>query len=69
MKEKFLNYPNLPENKVTTVFTQIDDNRLKNVFDEIFIILFYFDNIYNPMRRERPACCSFKFGISIFADD
>ena len=37
MKEKFLNYPNLPENKVTTVFTQIDDNRLKNVFDEIFI--------------------------------
>ena len=37
MKKRFLNYPNLPENKVTTVFAQIDDNRLENVFEELSI--------------------------------
>ena len=37
MNERFLKNPNLPENKVTTVFTQIDDNRLKSVFDELSI--------------------------------
>ena len=37
MKERFLKNPNLPENKVTTVFAQIDDNRLKSVFDELSI--------------------------------
>ena len=34
---RFLNYPNLPENKVTTVFAQIDDNRLENFFKELSI--------------------------------
>ena len=37
MNERFLKNSNLPENKVTTVFTQIDDNRLKSVFDELSI--------------------------------
>ena len=37
MNERFLKNPNLPENKVTTVFAQIDDNRLKSVFDELSI--------------------------------
>lgn len=35
MSERFLINPNLPENKVTTVFTDIDDNALKNVFDDL----------------------------------
>lgn len=34
---RFLNYSNLPENKVTTVFAQIDDNRLENFFKELSI--------------------------------
>ncbi len=37
MNERFLNYPNLPKNKVTTVFAHLDDNRLKSVFDELSI--------------------------------
>ena len=37
MKKRFLNYPNLPENKVTTVFAQIDDNRLESFFNELSI--------------------------------
>ena len=35
MKERFLKNPNLPENKVTAVYAQIDDNALKNAFDEL----------------------------------
>lgn len=37
MSERFLNNPNLPGNKVTTVFADIDDNRLKNVFNDFSI--------------------------------
>ncbi len=37
MSDRFLLNPNLPENKVTTVFTQIDDITLKNVFDRLLI--------------------------------
>ena len=37
MSERFLNNPNLPENKVTTVFAYVDDNSLKNVFDDLSI--------------------------------
>ena len=37
MSERFLNNPNLPENKVTTVFTNIDDIALKNAFDKLSI--------------------------------
>ena len=37
MNERFLINPNLPANKVTTVFTQIDDIALKNFFDELGI--------------------------------
>ena len=37
MSERFLINPNLPENKVTTVFANIDDNAIKSVFDELAI--------------------------------
>ncbi len=37
MRERLLKNPNLPSNKVTTVFTHIDDFALKNVFDELSI--------------------------------
>lgn len=37
MKERFLKNPNLPENKVTTVYVYIDDNTLKNAFDKLSI--------------------------------
>ena len=37
MNEKFLNNPNLPENKVITVFADVDDNALKSVFNELAI--------------------------------
>lgn len=37
MKERFLKYPNLPENKVTTVFANIDDNALKTLFNELSV--------------------------------
>lgn len=35
MSERFLINPNLPENKVTTVFADIDDNALKSIFNEL----------------------------------
>ena len=37
MNERFLENPNLPENKVITVFANINDNALKNVFAELSI--------------------------------
>ncbi len=37
MKERFLENPNLPQNKVTTVFTHCDDNALKSCFDELAV--------------------------------
>lgn len=37
MNERFLENSNLPKNKVTTVFANIDDNALKSVFNELAI--------------------------------
>ncbi len=37
MNERFLINYNLPDDKVTTVFAYVDDNSLKNVFDELSI--------------------------------
>lgn len=37
MSEKFLKNPNLPSNKVTMVFANIDDFALKRVFDELSV--------------------------------
>lgn len=37
MKVRFLKSPNLPANKVTTVFADIDDFALKSLFDELSI--------------------------------
>lgn len=37
MNERFLTNPNLPANKVTTVFANIDEDALKSVFDEVAI--------------------------------
>ncbi len=37
MSDKFLKNPNLPRNKVTTVFANIDDNALKTAFDKFAV--------------------------------
>ena len=37
MSERFLKSPNLPDNKVTTVFADIDDFALKSLFCELSI--------------------------------
>ena len=37
MNERFLINPNLPDNKVTTVFADIDDNALKNASNDLTI--------------------------------
>lgn len=37
MKERFLKSPNLPENKVTTVYADVDDIALKNIFEGLSI--------------------------------
>ncbi len=37
MKERFIKNPNLPSNKVTTVFVNCDDNALKNAFDKLSV--------------------------------
>lgn len=37
MNERFLKNPNLPQNKITTVFAHCDDNALKNTFKELSI--------------------------------
>ena len=37
MNENFLNTPNLPNNKVTTVFADVDDFALKSIFNELSI--------------------------------
>ena len=37
MKKRFLKNPNLPENKVTTVYADIDDIALKNAFNKLSI--------------------------------
>ncbi len=37
MSERFLKNPNLPENKVTTVFANVDDNALKMRFEDLSI--------------------------------
>ncbi len=37
MKERFLKHPNLPENKVSTVFANVDDNALGMLFNELAI--------------------------------
>ena len=37
MNERFLKNPNIPENKVTTVFANIDDIALKRLFEELSI--------------------------------
>ncbi|MBQ8766565.1 MAG: hypothetical protein IJZ16_07150 [Clostridia bacterium] len=37
MSERFLNNPNLPDNNVTAVFADCDDNALKTLFDDMLI--------------------------------
>ncbi len=37
MNEQFLKNPNLPQNKITTVFAHCDDNALKNAFEKLSI--------------------------------
>ena len=54
MIEKFLNNPNLPENKVTTVFADIDDISLKKAFDNLSIkVINVIENLFldTPVSR------------------
>ncbi len=37
MSERFLKNPNLPSNKITTVFANVDDNALKTLFDKLSV--------------------------------
>lgn len=41
MNERFLIKPNLPQNKVTTVFAYCDDNALKSAFDKLAVKVVY----------------------------
>ncbi len=53
MSEKFLNNPNIPDNKVTTVFADIDDTALKNAFDKLAIKVV--NAVENPF-LDTPIC-------------
>lgn len=54
MIERFLNNPNLPENKVTTVYADIDDIALKKTFNDLFIKVV--NVVENPF-LEAPVSC------------
>lgn len=71
MSERFLKNPNIPENKVTEVFAYIDDNALKNTFNELSIIVV--DVIENalldaPVSRHADILASY-VGKSVFLVD
>lgn len=53
MNERFLINPNLPQNKVITIFAHCDDNALKSVFDELTV------KVVKPTQNElldAPVC-------------
>lgn len=71
MKERFLKNPNLPESKVKTVFTDIDDIALKNVFDDSSIkVICSHENIFldQPVSKHADILCNY-VGKSTFLVD
>ena len=57
MSEQFLIVPNIPQNKVKTVFTSCDDNKLKILFETLSI------KVINPNRN-----CNLDTPVSLHAD-
>ncbi|MBQ4572670.1 MAG: hypothetical protein IJA80_05285 [Clostridia bacterium] len=53
MKKRFLEDPNLPENKVTTVYADVDDIALKNAFNDLSIKVI---NIVENQFLDTPVC-------------
>ncbi len=71
MSERFLNNPNIPDNKVTTVFTNIDEIALKRLFDELSIkVLLVAENslLDAPVSRHADILANY-VGKSIFLAD
>lgn len=71
MKERFLEKPNLPENKVTTVFANIDDIALKNAFNDLSIkVINIVENqfLYTPVCRHADILANY-IGKSTFLSD
>lgn len=71
MKVRFLKNPNLPENKVTTVYADVDDIALKNVFNNLSINVV--NVIENPL-LDAPVRCHADIlanyiGESVFLSD
>ena len=71
MKERFLKNPNFPESKVKTVFTDIDDIDLKNVFDDLSIkVIGSHENTFldQPVSKHADILCNY-VGKSTFLVD
>ena len=71
MKDKFLLNPNLPDNKVTTVFAHVDDIALKTVFNDLSLKVV---NVNENPFLDTPVCkhadmLSNYVGKSIFLTD
>lgn len=63
MKERFLNNPNLPESKVTTVYADVDDIALKKAFDDLSIEVV--NVIENPFLDTPVSCHADILGIYV----
>ncbi len=71
MSERFLINTNIPENKVAIVFADVDDNALKNVFDELSIkVVSVTENplLDKPVSKHADILCNF-VGKSTFLVD
>ena len=63
MKVRFLNNPNLPESKVTTVYADVDDITLKKAFDDLSIEVV--NVIENPFLDTPVSCHADILGIYV----
>ncbi len=71
MKERFLEIPNLPEYKVTTVYTDVDDIALKKAFDDLSIKVIAINKnpfLDAPVNRHADILMNY-VGKSIFLSD
>lgn len=72
MNERFLKNPNIPENKVTTVFADIDDICLKNVFDNLSVkVVNVIENtlLEAPVRRHADILVNYVGESTFLADE
>ena len=71
MNERFLKTSNIPENKVSMVFADIDDNALKNVFNKLSIkVIHVTENplLDQPVSKHADMLCNY-VGKSTFLVD